>query len=139
MNRLGVVLFVLLLAIGIVNAGCGGYVARATNVSSTAGSSTAPSITNQPASQMVTAGQTATFSVVATGTAPLSYRWMKGGTTIPGATSSSYTTPATTSSDTGSQFTVMVSNTAGSVTSSAAALTVNAAPAPGTQLSPTSL
>src|SRR5437588_11958638 len=91
MNRLGVVLFVLLLAIGIVNAGCGGYVAPATNGSSAAGSSTAPSITNQPASQTVTAGQTATFSVVASGTAPLSYQWMKGGTTILGATSLSYT------------------------------------------------
>src|SRR5438132_3603975 len=90
----------------------------------------APSITTQPASQTVTVGQTATFSVVATGTAPLSYRWMKGGTTIPGATSSSYTTPATTSSDTGSQFTVMVSNTAASMITNDAAPTANAAPAP---------
>src|SRR5438309_8315567 len=127
MNRLGVVLFVLLLAIGIVNAGCGGYVAPATNGSSAAGSSTAPSITNQPASQTVTAGQTATFSVVASGTAPLSYRWMKGGTTILGATSSSYTTPATSSADNSSQFTVAVSNIAGSVTSNTATLTVSTA------------
>src|SRR5437879_3176160 len=87
----------------------------------------APSITTQPASQTVTVGQTATFSVVATGTAPLSYQWMKGGATIPGATSSSYTTPPTTSADTGSQFTVMVSNTAGNITSNAATLTVSAA------------
>src|SRR5437660_1790772 len=122
MNRLGVVLFVLLLAVGIVNVGCGGYVAKATN-----GSPAAPSITTQPASQTVTVGQTATFSVVATGTAPLSYRWMKGGTTILGATSSSYTTPPTTSSDNGSQFTVVVSNIAGSVPSNAATLTVNPA------------
>src|SRR5438309_7359925 len=87
----------------------------------------APSITTQPASQTVTVGQTATFSVVAAGTAPLSYRWMKGGTTISGATSTSYTTPPTTSADNGSQFTVMVSNTVGSVTSNAATLTVSAA------------
>ena len=87
----------------------------------------APTISTQPASQTVTAGQTATFTVVATGTAPLSYRWMKGGSTISGATSSSYTTPATTSADNGSQFTVEVSNTAGHATSSAATLTVSAA------------
>src|SRR4029077_610241 len=67
-----------------------------------------PSITTQPASQTVTAGQTATFSVTATGTAPLSYQWQKNGTAISGATSSSYTTPATTSSDNGAQFTVVV-------------------------------
>ena len=88
-------------------------------------SASAPTITTQPASQTVTAGQSATFSVVATGTAPLSYQWAKNGATISGATSSSYTTPATTASDNGSQFTVMVSNSSGSVTSSPAILTVN--------------
>ncbi len=87
-----------------------------------------PSITMQPTSQTVTAGQTASFSVAATGTAPLNYQWNRNGTGISGATSSSYTTPATTSSDNGAQFTVVVSNTAGSVTSSAATLTVNAQP-----------
>jgi len=87
----------------------------------------APSITTPPASQTVTAGQAASFSVAATGTAPLSYRWNRNGTTISGATSSSYTTPAVTTSDNGAQFTVVVSNTAGNVTSNAATLTVNAA------------
>src|SRR5207249_1280877 len=75
---------------------------------------------------MVTAGQTATFTVTATGTAPLSYQWQKNGATIGAATAASYTTPATTASDNGDQFTVVVSNAAGSVTSRAAALTVNA-------------
>jgi hypothetical protein len=88
----------------------------------------APSITTQPVSQTVTAGQAATFSVVATGTPPLSYQWMKNGTSIAGATSSTYKTPVTTTSDAGSQFTVTVSNSAGSVTSNAAILTVNAIP-----------
>src|SRR5881409_1886790 len=88
----------------------------------------APSILTQPSSQTVTAGQTASFTVAATGTAPLSYQWNKNGTAITGATSSSYTTPATTNSDSGAQFTVVVSNTAGNVTSNAATLTVNAAP-----------
>jgi hypothetical protein len=99
----------------------------------------APSITAQPASQTVTAGQTASFSVAATGTAPLSYQWQKNGTAISGATSTSYTTPATTSSDNGAQFTVVVSNTAGSVTGNSATLTVNAAPvAPSITAQPTS-
>jgi len=86
-----------------------------------------PSITTQPASQTVTAGQTATFTVAAGGTAPLSYQWQKNGANIAGAASSSYTTPITTTTDNGAQFTVVVSNSAGSVTSNAATLTVNAA------------
>ena len=99
----------------------------------------APSITTQPTSQTVTAGQTASFSVAATGTAPLSYQWKKNGTAISGATSSSYTTPATTNSDNGAQFTVLVSNAAGSVTSNGATLTVNAAPiAPSISTQPSS-
>ena len=87
----------------------------------------APSITTQPANQTVTVGQTATFKVVAAGTAPLSYQWQKNSTAISGATSASYTTPATTSSDNGAKFVVVVSDSAGSVTSNAATLTVNAA------------
>ena len=52
-----------------------------------AGSSvTAPTISAQPASKTVTAGQTATFSVTASGTAPLSYQWAKNGAAISGAT-----------------------------------------------------
>src|SRR6267378_3072912 len=56
----------------------------------------APSITAQPVSQSVIAGQTATFSVTATGTAPLSYQWRRNGAAVSGATSASYTTSATT-------------------------------------------
>jgi hypothetical protein len=84
----------------------------------------APSISTQPADQSVLAGATATFSVTASGTAPLSYQWKKGGTAIAGATSASYTTPVTVAGDSGSSFTVTVTNAAGSVTSSAAMLTV---------------
>src|SRR5712671_959856 len=87
----------------------------------------APAITAQPVSQTVTAGQTASFAVTATGTAPLSYQWQKSGVNIAGATSASYTTPATTTADSGATFRVVVSNTAGTVTSAAATLTVNAA------------
>jgi len=95
----------------------------------------APAITTPPANQTVTAGQTATFAVVAAGTAPLSYQWQKNGANIAGATSASYTTPATATSDSGSTFDVVVSNTAGTVTSNAATLTVNPTPAPAIQLS----
>src|SRR5262249_51269710 len=87
-----------------------------------------PAITTQPASQTVAAGQTATFSVVATGTAPLSYQWQKNGANIAGATSASYTTPAATTSDSGSMFIVIVSNSVGTVNSNGAILTVNSAP-----------
>src|SRR5260221_7833835 len=86
-----------------------------------------PTITAQPASQTVTAGQTATFTVVASGTAPLSYQWQKNGVNISGATVASYTTAVTTTGDSGSTFDVVVSNTDGRMTSSAATLTVNAA------------
>jgi len=84
----------------------------------------APSISSQPTSQTVNAGATATFSVTASGTAPLTYQWKNGVTAIPSATSASYTTLATVAGDSGSSFTVTVSNSAGSVTSSAAILTV---------------
>ncbi|HTQ58885.1 MAG TPA: choice-of-anchor D domain-containing protein [Candidatus Solibacter sp.] len=97
----------------------------------------APTITTQPVNQTVTAGQTATFTVVAGGTAPLSYQWQKNGVNIAGATGTSYTTPVTATTDSGSTFRVVVTNTAGTVTSSAATLTVNPAPAPAIQVSPT--
>jgi hypothetical protein len=87
----------------------------------------APSITGQPLSKSVTAGQTATFAVTATGTATLAYQWKKNGAAISGATSASYTTPAASSSDSGASFIATVSNSTGSVTSSAATLTVTTA------------
>ena len=99
----------------------------------------APAITTQPTSQTVTAGQTATFTVVAAGTAPLSYQWQKNGANIAGASSASYTTPGTSAPNSGSTFDVVVSNTVGTVTSAAATLTVNPAPAPGIQVSSASL
>jgi outer membrane protein assembly factor BamB len=92
-------------------------------------SAAAPHIATQPADQTVSVGQTAAFSVVATGAAPLQYQWRKDGSAITGATGSSYPTPATVSGDNGSSFTVVVTNTAGSLTSSAATLTVLAAAA----------
>ncbi len=95
------------------------------------GAGSQPSITQQPQSQSVTAGATATFSVTATGTG-LSYQWSSAPsgsstfTPISGATASSYTTPATTLAQSGTQYMCAVSNGNGSVNSSAAALTVTA-------------
>lgn len=87
----------------------------------------APAITTQPASATVTAGSPASFTVVATGTAPLRYQWMKGAANV-GTDSATYTIASATASDAGS-YTVTVSNGFGSpVTSSAATLTVVDAP-----------
>jgi hypothetical protein len=90
------------------------------------GSVVAPTITTQPSNQTLNSGQTATFNVAATGTSPMTYQWSKNGVAISGATSSSYTTPAETSTDNSAKFTAVVTNSAGSATSSAAILTVTA-------------
>ncbi|PTY06178.1 hypothetical protein DB347_12055 [Opitutaceae bacterium EW11] len=87
---------------------------------------TAPTITTQPQSATITTGGSASFSVVAAGTAPLTYQWKKDGTAISGATSATYSIASAATTDAGS-YTVVVSNSAGSATSSAATLTVNAA------------
>jgi ASPM-SPD-2-Hydin domain-containing protein/HYDIN/CFA65/VesB family protein/immunoglobulin I-set domain protein len=86
-----------------------------------------PAITTQPVSQTIISGQAATFSVAASGTAPMSYQWQKNGTPMSGATAASYTTSAETTADNGAQFSAVVTNSAGSASSSAATLTVNAA------------
>ena len=105
-------------AVGMLLASCGGGVGTPMKAS-------APVITTQPSNQTVGAGQTATFSVVATGTPPLSYQWQKGTSAIAGATSTTYTTPPTGLSDSGSTFRVVVSNSAGTATSDTATLAVN--------------
>ena len=98
-----------------------------TTAASGSGTVTAPAITTAPISQTVTIGRTATFSVAASG-GSLNYQWYKNGAAVTGATGASYITPGTTYGDNASAFTVAVSNTAGSVTSSAATLSVNLAP-----------
>ncbi len=90
---------------------------------------TAPAISSHPASITRAAGQTASFSVTASGTAPLTYQWQRNGVNISGANA-----PATRSRqrrrDNGAMFRAVVSNTAGSATSNAATLTVPANAAP---------
>ncbi len=92
---------------------------------------TVPVITTQPASVSVTTGSSASLSVTASGDGVLTYQWKKDGTDVSGATTATYAISATSSTSAGS-YTVVVSNFLGSVTSSAATLTVNAAPAPPT-------
>jgi Immunoglobulin I-set domain len=87
-----------------------------------------PLIISGPANQTVTDGQSATFTATATGTGPLAYQWYANGNPISGATSSSYTTPPTTASQSGSIYTVTVTNSVGSVTSTGATLTVQVIP-----------
>ena len=97
---------------------------------------TTPTIDTQPASQTVTKGNTATFTVAATGE-NLSYQWQQSINSgsnwmdISGANVATYTTAATTTSMSGYQYRCVVSNSAGSVTSKVATLTVNE-PAPTT-------
>lgn len=119
------------------SAGCGG--SKGVNNSSSgapsgSGSnpsgSTAPAITSQPTSETVTAGQSASFSVTATGSPTPTYQWQKNSVNISQATSSTYTIPSTTTSDAGT-YQVVVSNSAGTVTSNSATLTVNSAPSGG--------
>ncbi len=98
----------------------------------------APQITGQPASQSVPSGSNVNFSVAASGTAPLGYQWRKGGVNLSNGGNVSGVTTATLgllnvqSNDAGS-FSVVVSNVAGSATSSVAALTVTT---PGSCLIP---
>jgi glucose/arabinose dehydrogenase len=87
-----------------------------------------PVITTHPANQTATQGQPATFTVSASGTAPLNYQWQKNMTNISGANSLSFTIPATAFVDNGAKFRCVVTNGFGSATSNEATLTVNAPP-----------
>lgn len=103
---------------------------------------TTPTIDTQPTNQSVTVGQTASFTVEANGDS-LSYQWQQSadnGTNwnkISGATSNSYTTDAATLEMNNYQYQCVVSNSAGSVTSNAATLTVTALPEPEPEPEPT--
>ncbi len=86
----------------------------------------APTIMQQPVSVTVTAGQAATFSVIATGDAPMSYQWYMNGAAA-GTNSNTFSIGQTTSGQTGAQIYVLVTNASGSATSATATLTVTAA------------
>jgi flagellar hook assembly protein FlgD len=90
----------------------------------------APVITQQPFNVTAAIGEKATFSIGATGTAPLAYQWRKNGSNISGATGSSYTTPSLSLSNDGDTYTCRVSNSAGSVISNGAKVTISSEPTP---------
>ncbi len=87
------------------------------------GGDTPPSIMTQPQSQIVNQGVDATFTVSASGTTPLYYQWRFNTTNIAGATATSYTVASAQTSNAG-DYSVVVTNAAGSVTSSNATLIV---------------
>jgi len=89
-------------------------------------------ITQQPLSVVRAVGQPASFSVAATGTAPLSYQWMKNGVNIAGAAGSSYSIPSTVTADAAS-YSVKVTGPVGAATSSSVTLTLNIVPTVSTQ------
>jgi len=121
----------------VANTQSGNAGSYAVVVSSTAGSitstaatltvNTVPVITTQPQSQTVNAGTNATFTVAAPGTPVPTYQWYLNSQAISGATNASYTIAGAQTSNAGS-YTVIASNTAGSVTSAVATLTVNTVP-----------
>jgi glucose/arabinose dehydrogenase len=101
--------------------------------------SQAPTITQHPANTTVSVGSPASFSVSASGTAPLAYQWQRNGVDIGGATASTYTIGATTAGDNGATFRCRVTNSFGTATSNAATLTVvSNTPPVGTITSPAS-
>lgn len=85
-----------------------------------------PAIVTQPDSVTVAHGGNVTFSVTASGSAPLYYFWRRNGAVIAGANSPGYTTNNVSLSDSGALFSCIVSNTFGTATSSNATLTVTA-------------
>ena len=84
-----------------------------------------PVITTQPQSQSTNAVQTVTFSVNIQSNSTVTFQWRINGSNITGATSSSYTTPSLAQNDSGNSYDVVITSSAGSVTSSAAILTVS--------------
>ena len=90
-----------------------------------------PTITTQPQSQTLFVGQTATFTVTASGTPPLYYHWYYNtNTSLTDETNASLTLPSVQTNASGA-YLVIVTNSLGAATSSAALLTVTAAPTNG--------
>ena len=98
-----------------------------------------PAITSHPASKTVAPGASVTFSVRASGPAPLRYQWLRNGVSIPGATAQDFTIASVAPADNGARFRANVSNdfdTSG-VLSNEATLTVSSNQSPtGTIVQP---
>ncbi|MCE2863908.1 MAG: immunoglobulin domain-containing protein, partial [Opitutaceae bacterium] len=98
----------------------------------TGAAATAPSITAQPQTQTARAGGSVTFSATASAAPEPAYQWQRNGVAISGATGATLTLNAVSAAEAG-LYRVVVSNSAGSVTSSEASLTVYA-PNPAARL-----
>jgi len=103
---------------------CGAGMLDASAAISRAVLSAAPVIVSGPQGLSIVEGQTATLAVTAAGAATLTYQWKRYGVDIAGATSSSYTTPALSVGDSGTRYSVTVTNPLGSITSPEATVTV---------------
>jgi len=106
-------------------------------VNAPAATATAPTITTQPTNQSVNAGANASFAIAATGSPAPTYQWRKDGTAIGGATAATFTLTAVSAANAGT-YTVVVTNSAGSVTSSGATLSVSVPPTQSSSLPNTS-
>jgi hypothetical protein len=106
-----------------------GNVTKTQDFTFSTGSGSATTITSQPSGITVAAGQTATFSVATSGTAPSGYQWYRDGVALDGATGASYTTPPTLSADNNAVFSVVVYSGFGNVISNDAVLKINTPPA----------
>jgi hypothetical protein len=107
-------------------------------VTVTGSTNAAPTITTQPTSRTVAAGSPASFTTVVTGSPTPTLQWFKNSVAVPGATSELLTFASATLADAGS-YTLVATNSQGSVTSNAATLTVNGGPAPIVTTQPASL
>jgi len=121
--------------------GTAGSVVKTRIVQFTVQAGSAPTVTLQPTPQSVCVGTTATFTAAGSGT---SYQWQSSNdgvnfTDIAGATSASYTTPATTAAMNNVRYRVLVLTQCGSTPSSSALLTVNASPSITSQPQSTTL
>jgi len=118
----------------VTSADSGTYAVEVTNPNGTTVASveltvlvTPPALTLQPAGGIRFAGASVTFSVVATGSAPLSYQWKFNGAPIGGATAPNYVLASAQAADAG-DYTCTVGNSVGELTSEVATLTVRAVP-----------
>ena len=103
------------LATALLLGGCGGGASTEPQI--------APQITTQPVNSTVTELQTAAFSVLASGTAPLTYQWRRNGVPVVGATAATLAMPTATAADHGARYSAVVTNSAGSATTADAVLT----------------
>jgi hypothetical protein len=109
------------------NANYVGTVSTNITITITSTGASPPAITTPPKNQTIAVGSNVTFTVTATGTGPLRYQWLKASSPLLSATNSSYTITAAQTNDSGG-YSVRITNSAGSITSTVATLSVLSPP-----------